>query len=328
MATADIRTYIIPEEFAGKRLDQVLAKAWPDLSRTRLKALILAGQLQKDKGIIGDPSHRVKCREHFEIHIPPPEDPIPKPEAIELDVIFEDDQLLVINKPAGLVVHPAPGNPNRTLVNALLAHCGDSLSGISGVKRPGIVHRLDKETSGLMVVAKTNEAHHFLSAQFANRELSRTYQALAWGIPRTLKGTVEGNIGRHPRNRKKMTVLTRSGKSAITHYKTTKKLGQLACLIECKLETGRTHQIRVHLSHIGHPIIGDPLYGKRPQTSPVTKLLLAIDWPKDSQALHVTHLKFIHPTTKEEVAFSCPLPKDMENLLKELSCISDEKKSR
>ena len=246
---------------AGDRLDRMLATALPDHSRTRIKGLIENGQLTSAGKTITDPSYRVKSGEEFTLNIPAAEPAIPQPEAINLEVVHEDADLIVIDKPAGLVVHPAPGNIGGTLVNALLAHCGESLSGIGGVKRPGIVHRLDKETSGLIVVAKNDRTHIDLSEQFAARTIDRAYQALVWGIPRPLTGNIEGNIGRNRHNRKKMAIVPSGGKHAKTGYKVVKRFGDFATLVECRLATGRTHQIRVHMAHIGHPVIGDTTYG-------------------------------------------------------------------
>jgi 23S rRNA pseudouridine1911/1915/1917 synthase len=301
----------LPEGLAG-RLDKTIADQCPELSRSRLKGLILEGFVVVDGMVITDVSAKVKGGESIEITIPPVEQGDPKPENIPLDIVYEDEDLLVINKQAGLVVHPAPGNWQGTLVNALLYHCGDSLSGIGGVKRPGIVHRLDKETSGLMVVAKTDKAHQGLTSQFADRSLSRKYLALVWGLPKTMAGLIETKMGRSKTNRKKMAVQREVGKDAITHYKVNEIFGLSAALIECQLETGRTHQIRVHMSHLGHPVIGDIIYGKRPRhisqafESEVLRLL-----PPERHMLHAYHIEFIHPVSGEEMDFEVDQPKDM-----------------
>lgn len=302
----------IPVGTSG-RLDKVLADLYPDLSRSRLKVLILESHVALDGVFITDASHKVMGGESVEITVPPLGEGDPKPENIPLDIVYEDEDLLVINKPANFVVHPAPGNWQGTLVNALLYHCGDSLSGIGGIKRPGIVHRLDKETSGLMVVAKNDLAHQGLMAQFADRSLSRKYKALVWGMPKTMAGTIETQIGRSKTNRKKMAVLREAGKEAITHYQILEIFGLTAALVECELETGRTHQIRVHMSHIGHPVIGDAIYGKRPRhvaqslDDEVQKLLA-----EDRHMLHAYEIHFIHPTTHEEMEFEVDLPQDMQ----------------
>ncbi|MFY9287664.1 MAG: RluA family pseudouridine synthase, partial [Alphaproteobacteria bacterium] len=254
----------------------------------------------------------VKESEHYSILIPPPEPAQPEAQDIELDVVFEDKDLLVINKPAGMVVHPAPGNRDQTLVNALLAHCGKSLSGIGGVARPGIVHRLDKDTSGLMVVAKNDAAHQALTAQFSDRSLSRIYQAVVWGAPTPKTGKIEVPIGRHARDRKKQAVTSR-GKTALTYYTVLENFS-LASLVECKLATGRTHQIRVHLAHIKHPVIGDPVYGANKTRMKGNEELCT--FPR--QALHAAQLQFIHPRSKKSLRFLAKLPKDMADLLKAL----------
>lgn len=321
--SAERRT--VPASEAGARLDRflagALADATADLSRSRIKALLQDGHVRKDGATITDPSYRVKPDETYTVSLPPPADIAAKPQNIALTVVHEDADLLVIDKPAGLVVHPGPGQPDSTLVNALLAHCGDSLSGIGGLRRPGIVHRLDKDTSGLIVVAKNDAAHHALAAQFAGRTIERAYLAVVWGVPIPLTGRVEGNIGRHPRQRKKMAVVgdTR-GKPAATNYKVLKRFGDGAALVECRLETGRTHQIRVHMDHIGHPLIGDPVYGRRtaarekalpPGTADAVRA-----FPR--QALHARLIGFEHPSTGKRLKFESPLPHDMEDLVRRL----------
>ena len=306
-------------EAAGQRLDVFLTQALPDLSRSRLKALILDGRLSRDGQTIADPAYRVKPGERFDLVLPEVRPATPEGQAIPLSVVYEDEALIVIDKPAGMVVHPAPGNPDHTLVNALIAHCGASLSGIGGVRRPGIVHRLDKDTSGLLVAAKTDTAHHGLAEQFAAHSLTRAYQALVWAVLRPAEGEIEGNIGRSPRNRKKMAIVTRGGKPALTHYRRLEIFGTtLACLTECRLETGRTHQIRVHLTSLGHPVIGDRLYGRgrrravAKEVSETVRTALA-GFPR--QALHAGRLGFRHPIDDRELEFESPLPDDMAGLL-------------
>jgi 23S rRNA pseudouridine1911/1915/1917 synthase len=304
---------------AGQRLDVFLSQALPDFSRSRLKALILDGRLTRGGQTIADPAYRVKPGERFDLALPEVRPATPKGQAIALSVVYEDEALIVIDKPAGMVVHPAPGNPDRTLVNALIAHCGASLSGIGGERRPGIVHRLDKDTSGLLVAAKSDAAHHGLAEQFAAHSLTRAYQALVWGVLRPARGEIEGNIGRSPRNRKKMAIVTRGGKQALTHYHRLETFGEaLACLAECRLSTGRTHQIRVHLTSIGHPVIGDPVYGRgrrraaTKEASEAVRTALA-GFPR--QALHAGRLGFRHPINGRELEFESALPDDMAGLL-------------
>ncbi len=250
----------------GWRLDHFLAKGLPDLSRARLQALIKEGRVRKGEDTIRDVNFRVKPGESFAITVPPPLPADPQPQDIPLVVLHEDDDLIVIDKQAGLVVHPAAGNLDGTLVNALLAHCGTSLKGIGGVARPGIVHRLDKDTSGVLVAAKNERAMKSLAKQFAAHKVERVYNAIIWGAPHQKSGLVEGNLGRNPFDRKRMAVLREQGKPARTRYATLEEFGArdkaFASLVECQLETGRTHQIRVHLAHLGHPLIGDATYGR------------------------------------------------------------------
>ena len=307
---------------AGQRLDAFLSQALPDLSRSRLKALILDGRLSRGGQTIADPAYRVKPGERFDLALPEARPATPEGQAIALNVVYEDDALIVIDKPAGMVVHPAPGNPDRTLVNALIAHCGASLSGIGGVRRPGIVHRLDKDTSGLLVAAKTDAAHQGLAEQFAAHSLTRAYQALVWGVLRPARGEIAGNIGRNPKNRKKMAIVTRDGKSALTHYRRLETFADaLACLVECQLATGRTHQIRVHLASIGHPVIGDAVYGRgrrragAKEASAAARSALA-EFPR--QALHAGRLGFHHPFDGRELEFESAPPDDMAGLLSAL----------
>lgn len=290
----------------GTRLDKSLAQHLPDMSRSRLQLLIEKGCVRLGGATITDAGRKVKSGEHYIIEVPEPEESVLKPLDFPLSVVFEDDHLLVIDKPAGLTVHPAPGHSDDTLVNALLSHCGKSLSGIGGVMRPGIVHRIDKDTSGLLVVAKHDAAHRALSAQLAGRTLKREYIAVVKGLPVPVSGTIRASIGRSPSNRKKMAVVKSGGRDAVTHYKVVKPLNN-AALVQCRLETGRTHQIRVHLAHIGHPIIGDPVYGRK---------LKGIDFPR--QALHAASLRLNHPATGREMEFSSKLPFDISQLINEL----------
>ena len=299
------------------RLDKFLSSQTQIVSRTRLKYLIESGNVVVAGKKVTEPSHRVNSGAEILVMIPPTRPANLEAQDIHLDVVHEDDDLIVINKPAGLVVHPAPGNPDKTLVNALIARCGDSLSGIGGETRPGIVHRLDKGTSGLLVAAKNDRAHRHLSEQFADHSLDRAYLAVVWRVPPKRSGTIEGAIGRNPRNRKKMAIVNRGGKPAVTHFLRRRKLGDWASLVECRLETGRTHQIRVHMASIGHPVVGDQIYGGRTtkanrQSAPdfcekVSKLR--------RQALHAYQLGFTHPSSGERVLFEQELPTDIQVLL-------------
>ncbi len=316
----------VTDDDTGTRLDAFLAARAGPMSRNRYKGLIKAGQASIGGRTIVEPNYRVNAGETVTVVLPPPEPATPLPEDIPLNIAHEDDHLIVIDKPAGLVVHPAAGNWTGTLVNALIAHCGDSLSGIGGVRRPGIVHRLDKETSGLLVVAKTDKAHQGLTAQFADHgrtgDLRRAYLALVWGAPDPAKGTVDAPIGRAHHNRQKMAVLRTGGKNAVTHYATAKVFSladgdPIAALVDCRLETGRTHQIRVHMAHIGHPLIGDADYGAgfktkanrlpQPLASPIKRFT--------RQALHAGLLQFRHPVTDEIMRFESPPPADLQHLL-------------
>jgi 23S rRNA pseudouridine1911/1915/1917 synthase len=308
---------------AGERLDRVLA-AHLELSRTRLKALILAGEVTIGGVTIRDPGHRVNAGAAIAVTVPPPQPAAPQGEAIPLTIVYEDSDLIVIDKPAGLVVHPAAGNPTGTLVNALIAHCGASLSGVGGVQRPGIVHRLDKDTSGLLVVAKSDRAHQGLAHQFADHgrtgALERGYLAFAWGAADRPRGTIEAPIDRHPHARDKMAVRP-GGREAVTHWQVLERYAgtdgrPAASLLECRLETGRTHQIRVHLAHIGHPLLGDDVYG------PGFKTKAALLAPKAQeslaalgrQALHAYLLGFEHPISGAMLAFRSELPADLTRL--------------
>lgn len=321
---SDDTTYTVPvpENKTGMRLDRFLADELPDFSRSRLKDLIRGGYVSACGVVETNPSAKVKGGP-YGLRVPEPTAAIPVAQDIALDVIYEDDQLIVINKPAGLVVHPAAGNLDGTLVNALLSHCQGSLSGIGGVSRPGIVHRLDKDTSGVMVAAKTDIAHRRLSAQFAEHSLERAYKAVLWGVPSPRSGDVAGNIGRSSANRKKMAVVTSGGKTALTHYRVIHVVGGGASLVECRLSTGRTHQIRVHMSSIGHPVVGDPLYGggnlKRLRLAEPT--IRATIQGRRQQALHAFLLGFIHPTSGKEMRFEAELPDHVSDLLASLEKI-------
>ncbi len=287
------------------------------LSRSRVKKLIESDNIEVDGIKIKDPSFKIKANHTIKIYLPIPTESIPSPQNINLEILYEDEFLLVLNKQAGMVVHPAPGNPDKTLVNALLYHCGESLQGIGGVKRPGIVHRLDKNTSGVMVVAKTELSHAKLCEIFSNHDLDRRYNAIVWGQP-VGKGIIEKPIGRSTINRKKMTICNK-GKSAITKWKVLNTFLPFATLIECKLETGRTHQIRVHLSDLGHSIVGDPTYGKplakRKIINHFSKEKLKLIKQFDRQALHAIKLSFKHPITNHNLDFISPLPYDMIKLI-------------
>lgn len=305
---------------SGERLDRALATALPTLTRSRVKALIEGRRVTLADGrTIEEPSRKVKTGDCFVVDVPEPEPAVPLPQARALDILYEDSDLLVLDKPAGLVVHPAPGNPDHTLVNALLAHCGDSLSGIGGVRRPGIVHRLDKNTSGVMVVAKNDRTHQGLSRLFAAHDLTRIYQALVWGEPKQTSGTIEAAIGRHPVDRKRMTVRKTSGRPAVTEYWLEKRFGPplhaQASLIGAKLGTGRTHQVRVHLAHIGCPVVGDPVYGRKLRNIAVPEALKA--FPR--QALHAARLEFRHPGTHKVMRFATELPQDFQKLVASLN---------
>ncbi len=314
-ANAPITIQAAPAD-AALRLDKVLGDKIPDLSRSRIKNLVLAGAVTRDGVVTTDVSEKIRPGAVYTVTIPPAASATPGGEDIPFPILYEDRHLLVLNKPAGLVVHPAPGNPDGTLVNALIAHCGASLTGIGGERRPGIVHRLDKDTSGLMVVAKTEPVHTALSAAFAARTINRRYLALCWGLPSPSAGAIEGDIGRDPRDRKRMAIVTRNGKSARTNYKLIRPYGAAAALISCKLDTGRTHQIRVHLASISHPLIGDPVYLRR-RPAAAAQLAeaarrTAMDFPR--QALHAETLGFSHPATGEALEFQAPPPADFEHL--------------
>ncbi|MDE1153788.1 MAG: RluA family pseudouridine synthase [Micavibrio sp.] len=305
----------------GQRLDKVLAFLLPQYSRSRLQALVEDGHLRINGTTCDASSYKVKPDDVFELTVPPAEDATPKPQHIALEIVYEDKDMLVINKPAGMVVHPAAGNHDGTLVNALLAYCGDELSGIGGVKRPGIVHRLDKETSGLIAVAKNDAAHKGLSEQLSSRKLKRVYQAIVWGNVTPPQGRIEGNLIRSKDDRKKITVTTEGGKEAVTDYKVLESFGLYASLVECRLQTGRTHQIRVHMASIRHWLVGDPVYGK----SAIPRFLKLHKTPEKTgaalmafprQALHAAQLEFIHPISENKISLTADLPEDMKSLLK------------
>ncbi len=301
----------------GQRTDRFLADAIGTVSRSRVKALMQGGAVLRDGIALHDPADPVRVGARFIIQPPAPVSATPQPQSIPFTILHEDADLIVLDKPAGLVVHPAPGNQDGTLVNALLAHCGDTLPGIGGERRPGIVHRLDKDTSGVMVVAKTESALARLSAAFAARDLDRAYLALAWGVPAAMHGEVEGAIGRDPRDRKRMAIVSRGGKPALTRYTVLRAWPSAATLLECVLATGRTHQIRVHLAGIGHPLVGDPVYLRRVPAAakalaePTRSTLL--DFPR--QALHAARLGFSHPRTGQAMLFERPMPPDMQALV-------------
>jgi 23S rRNA pseudouridine1911/1915/1917 synthase len=295
---------------AGWRLDRALADSVPTLSRERIKALIRSGAVEAGGVAVRDPALKARGDEQIRLTVPEPEPAHNEPQDIPLRIVFADEHLLVVDKPAGLVVHPAAGNRDGTLVNALLHHCGDSLSGIGGVARPGIVHRIDKDTSGLLVVAKTDVAHEGLARQFAAHSVGRRYLAIVSGVPTAAGGTVDAPLARSSANRKKIAIVKEGrGKRAVSHWRRLEILRE-AALVECRLETGRTHQVRVHMASIGHPLIGDPVYGRAGKTH--GKLLRELGFHR--QALHAAELGFIHPVTKRRLSFSSPMPADMQEL--------------
>lgn len=319
---AESCSFIVDARDAGQRLDKWLSTQLTDTSRSRIQQLIGEGCLSLAGATITNAAAKVKSGECYALIIPEvtPLDLAPVP--MDLDIVYEDDQLLVVNKPAGLTVHPAAGTQEPTLVHGLLAHCAGSLSGIGGVARPGIVHRIDKDTSGLMVVAKTDTAHQYLSAQLKDRSLSREYRAIVWGVPNPSHGTIDAPIARHPQHRKKMAVVE-GGKAARTHYQLLERFGNpvIASLVGCKLESGRTHQIRVHLSHRGYPLLGDAVYGG--VTTSKINLISSI-LPEETvhflnhsrrQALHACKLTLRHPHTHEQMEFEAEWPEDLTALL-------------
>lgn len=316
----------VPKALAGTRLDKAVGALFPNLglSRSRVQKLIDTGHIL----IRGRTAKQVSAKttilagDIIEITVPDAEDADPVAEDLGLDIVYEDSDLVVVNKPPGMVVHPAPGSYSGTMVNGLLHHCGASLSGIGGVKRPGIVHRIDKDTSGLLVVAKNDPAHQGLATQFADHSIERTYDAIIWGAPKTIKGRFEGAIGRHPVDRKRMAI-REGGKHAVTHYRVRDiylwRGKETLSHIECKLETGRTHQIRVHMTHIGCPLLGDPIYGRArhlsaPRNSDEQNVISSVNSLK-RQALHARSLGFIHPVSGETLQFQAPCPSDMQAIL-------------
>ena len=311
----ETRRVTLPPEAAGGRLDKALAEAVPDMSRARLQALMGEGRVTRGGARLTDLSAKAQAGD-YEIEVPAPTPAEPRPEAIPLTVLYEDAHLIVVDKPPGMAVHPAPGSETGTLVNALLAHCGASLSGIGGVARPGIVHRIDKETSGVMVAAKSDAAHQGLSALFAAHDIDRLYIALTRGAPAPARGTIQTQIGRSSGDRKKMAVLRSGGREAITHYEVQRAFGPAerpsAARVACRLETGRTHQIRVHLASKGAPCLGDPVYGSGTPTPAVRAAIAEAGLKR--QALHAAVLGFVHPVTGELLKFESPLPPDMARL--------------
>src|SRR5690349_3048094 len=299
---------------AGWRLDRALAASIPTLSRERLKGLIRTGAVEASGTALRDPATKVRGNEDLKVAVPEPAPAHNVAQDIPLRVVFEDEHLLVVDKPAGLVVHPAAGNPDGTLVNALLLHCGGSLSGIGGVARPGIVHRIDKDTSGLLVVAKHDRAHEGLAKQFAEHSIDRRYLAIVSDVPRQAEGTIDARLARSSQNRKKIAIVGEGkGKRAVTHWRRLALLKD-AALVECCLETGRTHQVRVHMASIGHPLVGDPVYGRTRKAH--RDLLKKLGFHR--QALHAAHLGFVHPITKGRLSFDSALPSDMQELFSAL----------
>jgi 23S rRNA pseudouridine1911/1915/1917 synthase len=312
---------------APERLDKALALSFPDVSRARFQALIAEGAVRVEGVPVTEARHKVKPGDSLCVVLPEPVSPVPGPEAMALSISYEDKDLIVIDKPAGLVVHPGAGNETGTLVNALIAHCGESLSGIGGVRRPGIVHRLDKDTSGLLVVAKNDRSHHGLSEQFAahgrDGRLARSYLAIVWGVPERPRGTIAAAIDRSSANRQKMAVSrSAAARDAVTHYEVLETLGKppLASLVRCELETGRTHQIRVHMAHIGHPLLGDRVYGAgfRSSAAKLSETARNALNSLNRQALHATTLGFEHPVSGKPLRFESPAPADFGTLLEAL----------
>jgi 23S rRNA pseudouridine1911/1915/1917 synthase len=326
----ETRTVIAPDG-AGDRVDAWLAKEWPDLSRSRVQGLIGAGKLTADGALVTHSKDKPRAGARYKLILPPPEPAAPQPEVLPLTIVFEDEHLVVIDKASGMAMHPAPGSMRGTVVNALLAHCGDSLSGIGGVARPGIVHRIDKDTTGLVVVAKHDKAHNGLAKLFAKHNLERVYYAVTRGAPKDRAARIENRLVRSSEDRRKYVVArdpnTEAGKNAITDYWTVESFGQqagasagrpAAALLECRLHTGRTHQIRAHLTHLGAPLVGDPLYGKqrafKAEGSYAEEAAAAVA-AFSRQALHAAVLGFKHPVTGEELRFESTLPQDMTALL-------------
>ncbi len=309
--TIDVR---LEAGHAGWRLDRALASAVPALSRERLKTLIRSGAVEEEGRAGRDPALKVKGGERLRVAVPEARPAHNEPQDIPLSIVFEDEHLLVVDKPAGLVVHPAAGTLDGTLVNALLHHCAGRLSGIGGVARPGIVHRIDKDTSGLLVVAKTDVAHEGLARQFAAHSIDRRYLAIVTGLPKASEGTIDAPLARSATNRKKIAIVEgQRGKRAVTHWKRLEALRDSA-LVECRLETGRTHQVRVHMASIGHPLLGDPVYGRAGKTH--GNVLKELGFHR--QALHAAELGFTHPVTKNRLSFSSPMPPDIQELKRAL----------
>ena len=314
--TGDVHTLSadVDDDESGERLDRVLAGHFADLSRARLQALIAEGRLSIDGKVIADGKHKARAGT-YTLTIPAPVAARPEAQDIPVEILFEDEHLIVVNMPVGMAAHPAPGTRDGTLVNALLFHCGDTLSGIGGVLRPGIVHRLDKDTSGILVAAKSDLAHRGLSELFSRHDIDREYKAIVRGSPKHMSGTVTTRLGRSHHDRKKMAVLRAGGREAITHFQLEEVYGDtkpLAALLTCRLETGRTHQIRVHMAHLGCPCLGDPVYGSGAPAKEVQAILKELDFNR--QALHAGLLGFIHPITGEKLKFKAPLPDDMQAL--------------
>ncbi|NJC06141.1 23S rRNA pseudouridine1911/1915/1917 synthase [Sphingomonas kaistensis] len=312
---SDIIDVALDAGHAGWRLDRALADALPTMSRERLKSLVKAGALDRGGALVRDPALKVDGSEQFRLTVPQPEQASAPAQDIPLVIVHEDDHLLVVDKPAGLVVHPAAGNLDGTLVNALLHHCAGRLSGIGGVARPGIVHRIDKDTTGLLVVAKTDVAHEGLARQFQAHTIDRRYLAAVGGRPARMEGSVDAALARSPHDRKKMAIVDADrGKRAVTHYKVL-GVNNVAARIECRLETGRTHQVRVHMASIGHPLLGDPVYGRAPAQK-LRELLNRLNFRR--QALHAARLGFVHPVTKDRLSFESAVPQDMQELFRAL----------
>lgn len=316
---SDIMIYSTPmvnKEYKGKRIDKFLSECFPDISRAQAQRLIAMGNVTSDDATIGDNSFKIREGDVYQVEIPPAAEAEPQPQDIPLDVVYEDEDIIVVNKPAGMTVHPAPGAPDKTLVNALLFHCKD-LSGIGGVKRPGIVHRIDKDTSGLLVVAKNDAAHQHLCEQFAEHSIERTYYAVVFGLPTPPQGIVDADIGRSPYDRKKMAVVQKNGKHAVTHYQTIETYKALASLVKCNLETGRTHQIRVHMAKLGCNLVGDQLYVKSKKITDKTISATHKDYINNfpRQALHAKSLGFVHPRSGKFMAFDSEFPRDFKELL-------------
>lgn len=323
-ANASPETLIVPPDGGGGRLDRATALLWPDLSRSAAKRIIEEGGVAVNGAILCDPSAKVKPGAPLTLTRPALRPSLLTPEPMDLAVIHEDDRLIIIDKPPGVVVHPAPGSPAGTLVNGLLAHCGDSLRGVGGVARPGVVHRIDKDTSGLLVFAKDQAAHAMLSAQFADHSIERLYRAWIWGAPVPASASVDAPLGRHPVDRTRMAIVQKGGKRAVTHYRAVALYaGGAAAQIECRLETGRTHQIRVHLASRGHALIGDPVYGRADsrRRGPHAAAIAALADRLGRQALHAAELGFRHPDDGRMVRFTAEAPEDLCALKRELELL-------